>query len=58
MVVKRYNKLLREVRPDENKFHQGNDQDKKHYWLTPPEIYIPLDQEFNFDFDNSPYPLR
>ena len=57
MVVKRYNKPLREVRPDENKFYQGNDKDKKHYWLTPPEIYIPLDQEFNFDFDPCPYPL-
>ena len=26
------------------------------YWLTPPEIYKQLDQEFNFDFDPCPCP--
>lgn len=57
MGTKKYNKHSTQVKPDENKFHQGNDQDKKHYWLTPPEIYTPLDQEFNFDFDPCPYPL-
>lgn len=25
-----------QLAPSENKFHQGNGQDKKHYWLTPP----------------------
>jgi len=29
--------------------------DKK-YWLTPPELYTALDEEFNFDFDPCPYP--
>lgn len=26
------------------------------YWLTPPEIYEPLDREFRFDFDPCPNP--
>ena len=30
--------------------------DKK-YWLTPPELYGTLDNEFHFDFDPCPYPL-
>lgn len=28
----------------------------KEYWLTPPEIYKKLDEEFHFDFDPCPYP--
>jgi hypothetical protein len=28
----------------------------KRYWLTPPELYKKLDQEFNFDFDPCPCP--
>lgn len=43
--------------PSENKFHKGNGQDGKHYWLVPPEIYAPLYAEFRFDFDPCPYPL-
>ena len=28
------------------------------FWLVPPEIYEPLDQEFHFDFDPCPYPYE
>lgn len=39
-----------------NKFHNGNGSDGKHYWLTPPDVYKALDDEFKFDFDPCPYP--
>lgn len=41
----------------DNKFHRGNGDDGKHYWLTPPDLYAMLDAEFRFDFDPCPYPL-
>jgi len=31
-------------------------KDDKKYWLTPPELYQELDQEFHFDYDPCPYP--
>jgi len=46
-----------QLRASENKFHVGNGEDKKHYWLTPPKLYADLDAEFHFDFDPCPYPL-
>lgn len=49
-----------QLSPAENKFHRGNGEDGKHYWLTPwdaPEFKA-LKKEFGpFDFDPCPYPL-
>jgi len=45
------------LEPAENKFHVGNGDDGKHYWLTPPALYASLDARFNFDFDPCPCPL-
>lgn len=44
------------MKPEENKFHQGNGKDGKHYWLTPPKLMQSLQLEFDFDFDACPYP--
>jgi len=43
--------------PAENKFHVGNGDDGKHYWLTPPGLYAELDAQFRFTFDPCPHPL-
>ena len=43
--------------PAANKFHVGNGDDGKHYWLTPPALYDALHAEFAFDFDPCPFPL-
>jgi hypothetical protein len=40
-----------------NKFHDGNGDDGKHYWLTPPDLFAELDRQYAFDFDPCPYPL-
>jgi hypothetical protein len=44
------------VIPSDNKFHQGNGEDGKHYWLTPPDLMNAMQQEFDFDADGCPYP--
>lgn len=39
-----------------NKFHAGNGDDQKHYWLTPPGLYADLHTRYSFTFDPCPYP--
>ena len=48
--------VRRRLHPHDNKFHQGNGDDQKHYWLTPPDLMQALQTEFVFDFDPCPYP--
>ena len=48
-----------QLAPEENKFHKGNGDDGKHYWLTPWQdpAFQKLAAEFGpFDFDPCPFP--
>lgn len=45
-----------QLKPQDNKFHKGNGDDGKHYWLTPPDVYAKLDAQYKFDFDPCPFP--
>lgn len=48
-----------QLRPADNKFHRGNGEDQKHYWLTPwhTPAFQALIREFGPFFDPCPYPL-
>lgn len=49
--------MAKKIKPGSNKFHIGNGDDGKHYWLTPQGLMDDLQEEFGFDFDPCPYPL-
>ena len=36
--------------------YEGNTEDGRHYWLTPPDLMEALRGEFQFDFDPCPFP--
>ena len=47
-----------QLAPADNKFHIGNGEDGKHYWLTPTDVLDRLSAEFGpFDFDPCPHPI-
>jgi hypothetical protein len=46
-----------QLAPADNKFHVGNGEDKKHYWLTPPYLLESIKAKFQIDFDPCPYPV-
>lgn len=62
--IERYEIFIGLREPDPPEFEQAGEDFEapsrggaKQYWLTPPEIYKKLDEEFHFDHDPCPYPL-
>lgn len=47
---------MKKISPQDNKFHQGNRKDGRHYWLTPRDLLKKLKARFHFDFDPCPHP--
>ena len=35
-------------------FHLGDGDDGQHYWLTPPQLFESLNEQYAFDFDPLP----
>jgi hypothetical protein len=49
--------MTKTMEPKDNKFHIGNGDDGKHYWLTPPDLYAELHERYAFTFDPCPFPV-
>ena len=47
--------MASKLKTKDNKFHKGNGDDGKHYWITPADLIKEINDEFKFDFDPCPY---
>jgi hypothetical protein len=56
-IIQRQMSHQTQLPPEDNKFHRGNGEDGKHYWLTPRPLWESLHAEFAFTFDPCPFPL-
>lgn len=54
--VRRVQQLLRESSEPSEMISPGSNRRKPRYWLTPRNVYGPLNKEFHFDNDPCPYP--
>jgi hypothetical protein len=48
--------IMRNLKMMHTKVYENGAKDGKHYWLTPPDVFKKLDDEFHFNFDPCPYP--